>query len=639
MMPCLQHFLSGAVSGELQPVRPWDSAALWTSIATGHRATNHGVLGAFEVAPCRTRIRPSSRWTRTAPAVWSILSDSGYRTHAFGWPASHPAEPINGVAVSDLFADFGAEDSIHPRRLLDTLLALRLLPTEIDAASLVTLLPGAAELNPMADQRLFVIAQFLASTASLHAAATWALEHEPWDFAAVRYAGLARLVHVFGPAYIAMQAGEHGDDADLFGDLIPNALRFFDMLLRRLVELAGSDASIMLISEQGWVSQPPVRKTRRSRPEPGVLVAAGPAFKPRRPLQDASVCDVAPTILDLFGLHPEPGTHGRAWRDVLRNDFSGADLEDAQQSGEESIGETNSVPEALNSEPPSPPDDEPVAHLLALGYREQPDDYLRFAIEQLEQERQWRFAEAWIDNRQYEQAARVLECLVQSEPTSKLYRSMLAETYFRAGEYDACRAVIVALQADGLDTPLGQLGLAAIATLDEKINEAVEHLRRAEAMQGASAAELDMIGQLYLRLRQVADADRAFDAAIAHDPELGTAHEGRAIALLVAGDPPSAERHAREAVRLNPHSYKAQYHLGIALTRQNRSDEAIEVLRAATQLDDRSSASAHRHLANLLERRGDRALAFHHRALADRRGRRAREPQFEIDWFNDDWPQ
>lgn len=629
MMPQLQFLSSQAVSGNLQVVRPLNSTALWTSMITGKRAMNHGILNAIEATPCRSHIMPTSRWSCTARPIWSILSDAAYRTHALGWPASHPAEPINGVAVSDLFAEYGNEDSVHPLRLFDALHALRLGPADIDVSSLVTLLPCAIELNPAGDQRLYVIAQFLALTASLHAAATWALEHEPWDFAAVRYAGLARLVSVFGSAYKAALAGERNRNAELFGCLIPNACRFFDMLLQRLVEVAGPDTSVMLVLLPGAEGR--ATKPRRLPLKPANFVAAGPDFNASTHLSEASICDVAPTILRLFGLPAEPESHGRPLHGLL--------------SQSSPIGEANRPRGKSNSarpprsRPPSALNDDAVAHLLMLGYRDQPDDFLRLAIEDLDRDRLWQLTEAWIDSGQFERASRVLEELAQLVPQSTAYRSALAEAYFRAGEFDACRRTIQALLSEGVDTPLARIGLAALDAIEGRIESAVEHLKRAEAMNGATPEMTEMIGWLYLRLRRRGDAARAFDAAIAADAVRATAHEGRAITYLVAGDPSSAERHAREALALNPQSYEATCHLGLALGRQDRSNEAIDILRDAVALDPQGGAMAHRHLADLLERRGDHSFALHHRALSLRGSRMPRQPQFGFGWFSDDWTQ
>ncbi|MBA3481406.1 MAG: alkaline phosphatase family protein [Pirellulales bacterium] len=633
MMPRLQRLLSEAVTGEISAVRPFDSAALWTSLVTGKRAISHGVLSEVEVDPSGSRILPVSRRTLTARPVWSILSAADYRVQSFGWPATDPAEALNGVVVSDQFAEFGEARSIYPPRLAETLRALRLTPEEIDAASLITLMPRAGELNPIGDQRLYLIAKFLASTASLHAAATWALEHEPWDFAAVRYAGIARLAAVFGDAFVAAQSGRRTEDAELFGELLPNACRFLDMLLGRLVELVGPNASVMLVSPQGRAAPSSAAHADRARPTPGVFIGSGPAFERRGQLPAASVCDVMPTILDLFGLSLEPGSHDSARRDVLRQTYF--------QSGQNRGGNVSGV----QPEPPtqelqqSPPDDDDsVTHLLSLGYRVRPDEFLRIAIGQLERTRQCHLAEAWIDEGDYVRAAQVLEGLVQSEPGSQQYRSMLAEVQFRSGEHDACRQIILALQADGLDTALGRIALAALDFLDGA-GDPVEHLRLAEAKSEATPRMLVMIGRLYLGLRRRADAARTLDAALTLEPALASAHVARAIVYLVTRDPSSAEKSARAAVELNPQSYEAQLQLGLALAGQDRTDDAISALKAAVALDPSRGSAAHGRLADLLERQGQHALALHHRAINDRRGRPARDKLFDLDSFSDGWWQ
>jgi tetratricopeptide (TPR) repeat protein len=621
MMPRLEHLLSVGVLSELAPVRPFDSAAMWTSLFTGQRATAHGVLTPVEVDPTGARIQPTSRWTLTARPVWSLLSAAGYRVQAYGWPATHPAEPLNGVVVSDQFAAFGDNASIHPPTLAESLRGLRLKPAEIHAASLVTLVPRAGELNLVGDQRLFLVAQFLASTASLHAAATWGLQHEPWDFAAVRYDGLARLARVFGAAYTAAQAGEQIESAAMFGDLLPNAYRFFDMLLGRLLDLAGRDSAVMLIAAS---SQTSTARAHDARPESWRFIAGGPTVESSEEPVRRTICDVLPMIVRMFDLSSEPALQGSASPRL--------DLQDADN-------ELVDPREVRTQEPPATAEaDESVAHLLALGYDDQPDEFLRVAIKQLERERQLRLAETLIESGEYTRAAPVLAQLLQADPRSTLYRSMLAEVHFYAGHYDACRALILELQAAGLQTPLGHIALAGLDFLQQTGN-AVEHLRRAEALGGTSARQLEIMGRLYLGLRRRVDAARVLDAALAMEPGRASAHISRASAYLYSGDAASAERHAHAAIELNPQSFEARYQLGLALASQDRFDNAIEAIKTGIALDCGDAAWAHGRLADLLDRRGDHALALHHRALYDRRGAASRRSQLDLKWFSEELMQ
>lgn len=218
-------------------------------------------------------------------------------------------------------------------------------------------------------------------------------------------------------------------------------------------------------------------------------------------------------------------------------------------------------------------------------------------------------------------------------PGSIAHRSMLAERHFRAREYAACRQLILQLQGEGIDTPLARLGMAMLDFIDNRFESAVEHLRRAEAMDRPAARVSELIGRLYLRLRRTDEGSRALDDAIAQEPALASAHVGRAIAYLLAQNPAAAEDKAREALRLDPHSFEAHYHLGLALMRQARDEEAIESFKAAVVAAPDAATSAHRRLADLLQRRGAAALAIHHRSLAERRPRSGRPAAFDLEWF------
>ena len=210
---------------------------------------------------------------------------------------------------------------------------------------------------------------------------------------------------------------------------------------------------------------------------------------------------------------------------------------------------------------------------------------------------------------------------------------MLAERHFRAGEYDACRQLILELQGEGIDTPLARLGLAMLDFMDNRAEAAVEHLQRAEEMGQATARVSELVGRLYLRLRRIAEGARALEEAIAKEPALASAHVGRAIAHLLTHEPAAAENQAREALRLDSNSFEAHYHLGLALARQARDGEAIECFKAAVAAAPHAATSAHRRLADLLQRRGAAAMAVHHRALAERAPTNGRPAAFDLEWF------
>ncbi|HEV2855398.1 MAG TPA: alkaline phosphatase family protein [Thermoanaerobaculia bacterium] len=75
------------------------SPVIWTTIATGVTPRVHGITD-FVVATPQGDV-PISSAVRKVPALWNMLSRTGRRVAVLGWWGSWPAEPVNGVVLSD----------------------------------------------------------------------------------------------------------------------------------------------------------------------------------------------------------------------------------------------------------------------------------------------------------------------------------------------------------------------------------------------------------------------------------------------------------------------------------------------------------------------------------------------------------
>lgn len=75
------------------------SPVIWTTIATGVRPDVHGITD-FVVSTPRGDV-PVSSAVRKVPALWNMASRTGRKVAVLGWWASWPAEPVNGVVLSD----------------------------------------------------------------------------------------------------------------------------------------------------------------------------------------------------------------------------------------------------------------------------------------------------------------------------------------------------------------------------------------------------------------------------------------------------------------------------------------------------------------------------------------------------------
>lgn len=87
------------------------SPVIWTTIATGVRPEVHGITD-FVVATPQGDV-PISSSVRKVPALWNMLSRVGKKVAVLGWWGSWPAEPVNGVVVSDRTL-LGLKEDVSP---------------------------------------------------------------------------------------------------------------------------------------------------------------------------------------------------------------------------------------------------------------------------------------------------------------------------------------------------------------------------------------------------------------------------------------------------------------------------------------------------------------------------------------------
>ncbi|HEV8047186.1 MAG TPA: alkaline phosphatase family protein, partial [Terriglobales bacterium] len=170
LMPTLDSFINEGVMGNLATLRPILSPMLWNSIATGKRANKHGIHGFMEPDTQNGGIRPVSSTSRKVKAIWNILTQRGYKTHVLGWFAGHPAEPISGISVSDLYPYATAPPdkpwplppgAVYPESLRDTFAELRMHPADVTEAAILPWIPRAAEIDQEKDKGLMSFAKIL----------------------------------------------------------------------------------------------------------------------------------------------------------------------------------------------------------------------------------------------------------------------------------------------------------------------------------------------------------------------------------------------------------------------------------------------------------------------------------------------
>lgn len=114
---------------------------------------------------------------------------------------------------------------------------------------------------------------------------------------------------------------------------------------------------------------------------------------------------------------------------------------------------------------------------------------------------------------------------------------------------------------------------------------------------------LSVKGDVLIKLGRYKEAQTTLDQAIAAFPKERKLHDVLGLLRFEQGDYPGAEQAFRRSIAIEPDSVMAYSNLSYALLRQNRGDEALQVLQQGLQV--RPNGSLYTNLGNVLFNRGD----------------------------------
>jgi len=651
LMPALDDLVDHGVMGNLATLRPILSPLLWNSIATGKRPDKHGILGFTEPDPRTGGVRPVTSTSRKVKAIWNILTQRGYKTHVLGWFAGHPAEPINGISVSDLYpyatAPLDKEwqlpaGVVHPENMRATFRKLRMHPAEVNEAAILPWIPRAAEIDQEKDKGLQMFAKILAENCSIHNAATWILQNEQWDFLAVYYNGIDHFCHGFMHFHPPRMEGVSEQKFEIYKDVVNGSYRFHDMMLQTLVDLAGPEATVVLVSDHGFHSDhlrpsaipiEPAGPAVQHRPF-GIVCMKGPYIRQDERIYGATLLDVIPTILTLFGLPVGDDMDGR----VLVQAFEKLPAIRRIPSWEEEAGPSGMHPPDLRIDPASA--QAVLEQFVALGYIQRPSDDQRKATEVAIREQNYNLARVYLDARSYVEALPLLEELAKKNPYQLRFAQHLAQCYMALQRRADAKILLERLlnyepttpakdgqeasesPRDRLDTapqpksrPWADLLMGIVRFQEGDLDGALSCMLKAEHFDPRLPDLHLRIGETYLRQRRLRDAERAFHRALEIDGDSAEAHLGLAVAYLRQRRNQEAAEQALVAVGLQHFLPMGHFHLGVAVARLGHRERSILAFETALSMLP-GLIPAHRWLSALqMQPGGDLERAARHREI------------------------
>ena len=684
-MPNVRRLVENGASGQIATLHPPISPMLWTSIATGKRPFKHGIHGFSEPAPDGRGVQPVTNLSRKSKALWNILNQNHLRSVVIGWWPSHPAEPIDGVMISNHYhratgpVDDGwplPPNAVHPPELASTIADLRVHPDVLVPEMVEPFIPLAREIDQDNDLRLALFLRTLAECMTIQSAALWLIDNQAWNFFAVYYDAIDHFCHGFMKYHPPRLSWIGERDFELYHSVVSMAYQFHDQMLGNLLNKAGEDTIVILMSDHGFhpdhlrpasIPDIPAGPTVEHR-DFGILAITGPGTRKRESLHGPSVLDIAPTILTLYGLPVGEDMDGK----VLAQAFLESPTVAFIPSWEDIPGVDGCHPPDMQFDPLAA--HEALEQMIAVGYIERPDANREAAVATTIRELRYNLGEAYQDGDRHIEAHQIFTQLHCDDPDEQRYAVRLFASSQALGMLEEMRRIVDDL--DGRRRALFEEAKTEIASLRQvmvdrayerkepeaepelllndverqqltrwrnlaryhpavvdylKVQVLMSENRNAEALtalERVTDAHLVRPGlllqsaDLYMRLHRWRDAYQVYEKALAIDPDNAHAHIGVCRMALRRRNFSVAAQSALNALERLHHYPLAHFLLGRALAGMKEYQKAAEAFRAAISFNP-NFPEAHVQLAVLFEKHlGDAESAHEHRRLARQMNRR-----------------
>ncbi len=663
-LPNLARLARTGVRSRLRTLTPMLSPVIWTSVATGVRPGRHGIVDfVATVGPDRKRV-PVRSTLRKVKAIWNILGEQQLQVGVVGWWVTFPAERVNGFIVSDRVArhvigphrpsETVGAGKLYPPDLEEVIAPLRIAPESIPTRTLRRYMRIGEDAIPLPADQGKMVDDFRTLLAAGDTYSRIALklqaDRDP-DFLAVYFEGTDTVAHLFMPFAPPPLDGIDRDAARRFSRTVNAYYAHVDGEIGRLVKAVGPDTAIIICSDHGF-------RTGEHRPltdsrigygmaadwhrKYGVLILNGPPFRRGVELEEASVLDITPTVLTLFGLPVAEDLDGRPIIDALRPEFLAAHPVRYRPTYEGGVVETARSWEIWPGpeEPQDPEGDRELKQKLeSLGYLRQDtanshnnrgmlllkqgklDEAIaefRIAIDSSED-----FAIAYINiaranlrKGDLEAAVASLDAYLKRRPRSKDAENLLGNVRMEQGRLDEAEAHFrKALRYEPNYTE-ARNSLGLLYDRVGKTEEALAEFSRAVEIDHDYAEPHNNIGLIHKRAGRLDEAIDRFKRAIRADAEFAGSYSNLALVYEERGEFAAAEDQFRKALRRDRNNAVVRANFGGLLYVLGRSEEARRELERAIAIDP-GHATAHNNLGAVFGRlgRGDDEIASYREAV------------------------
>jgi Flp pilus assembly protein TadD len=582
-LPNFRRLIEEGAHGPLRSIHPLIAPLTWTSIATGKGPDKHGVLDFTMPDPATGDSIVVTSAVRRSKAFWNILTDFGMDVAVVGWWASWPAEPVQGVMVSDRIGQHAfipaaetQHDLVYPPEMTSTLLGrigdpsdipyevarefLHVSPEEYAAA------PALEFGNPISHFR-----QIYQAMANTHAVALQVARSRGPEVLAVSFEGIAPAGQIYMRYAPPPHPGSTPEEQQKFGDTMTAFYDYQDRLMGDLLGLADENTTVIVVSNHG-LKRGPQRPRGKSHAVDyttaaawhrldGILLMMGPQVRAKRNADDppavfsgATIFDVVPTLLALLGVPVGEDMEG-AVRSEMLTPIEVATI----PSHEDDAWRQNRLAARAG---PSAIDQGSSARLGVPGDSRTGNDG-----ETLTLQGRSNLATYYIFREKYEEAARQLRALIDLAPHWPDPYYDMGLVYLRQSVHPKARSMFEkVLELDpGQNT--ARMNLAFIHRELGNRHGALSILQEAVEWDPQHVGAWMNLGMLYGEARQFDQAIDSFEKVLELDPNNHQAFAQLAMSYEQISDIEQAIEYWEQALRAQPDDRRARDRLNAARQR------------------------------------------------------------------------
>ncbi len=592
MLPTLQSWIENGVSGNLKSMNPPFSPMLWTSIATGKYADQHGILGFTEISS-EGKIYPTSNISRKSRALWNILNGMDLKSNIVGWWPSFPCDPIQGIMISDAYLKTTKQEVPHPGFVhgmneleIKELNSIQINEEKISHEDLRIFIPSIDSSED--DHYVQELKKAIAGIISVKNSALYAMSKRDWDFTAVYFNQLDMLSHKF-MCFHPPKLNEVPEDLfNKYNNVIVAAYTFLDCILKELQDAAPTDTHFVICSDHGFHSDskrkiklPAYTASIALEHNPiGVLIMNGPLFQKNKKIIKSSLLDITPTILSIYNLPIGKDMGGHVMSAAFQNPPTLSCIE----SWDNMEGNFGDLPVELKKN--SLDEYEAMQQLIDLGYIEKMAPEAEEQVRVTYLENLYNLSAVHADKENYAVAISILEKLYEENKADIRYNLDLINYHLAVGQTERAKEILRFFKKINISKSINFNWLEAKYSMS--INQPTEALTHLIQAYQSNPEQLEIILELANLYVKLGNWDESHTLLTQHFKDLKDnflTHHLLSSIHNKKGNYSEAIDHALEAIKKSPDYAPAYYQLGEAFYQMQEYETATKSLEACLEIN------------------------------------------------------